>query len=24
VRYSVNAKGKVTVNFVKVKREQDC
>ena len=23
-RYSVNAKGKVTVNFVKVKREQDC
>ena len=24
VRYSVNAKGKVTVNFVKVKRDQDC
>ena len=24
VRYSVNAKGKVTVDFVKVKREQDC
>jgi hypothetical protein len=24
VRYSVNAKGKVTVDFVKVKRDQDC
>ena len=24
VRYSVNAKGKVTVNFVKVKASQDC
>jgi len=24
VRYSVNAKGKVTLDFVKVKRERDC